>query len=422
MISAILLSLLLSLHSAVSPVQAQTPSADFCLARWEWVVPAKGEAHWNAPFADQRTGSLDMRSLPQMGTMGGLGGWGFFAYDAPMGSTGMHCFGEQLGETMTQSQVDTVALVLDLKIGELQVDSFSGVLQELYAHKGDPTGLTRWKPLRMSKDGSILVLGDRLIAIHPFDSNAKEFSNTLDTRWVDYRRNKLAGIPLEQLRKWNGYDMQALYGRMGDDLMPLLVPPEYQGDGWQKPATTITDNFSGDLSAWTQDSGTWVIAAGELNSTVTGGTGRSYISHNTSLSSDDHYVQANLQYTNLGDSVSHHLMLRFGDTSNHLAAGYQDTGTDQPQLYKRVANSPTVLASEFVNWTSAAVAKGEITSGDLFTMYKDGVQRLQVTETALSGNLKVGAWIGGAVATKTYDNFEAADLAAGAVAQVIIVD
>src|SRR3989304_1602242 len=176
MIKTLLLALIV-FQSQVNSISAeqiyQISSQDFCLARWAWNSSIEEGSFWSPPFSEFHTGTLDLRSLPQQGQIGGPGGWGFFAYNQPMGKTGMHCFGSDIGDELTQNQVDTVAVVLGMKSGDLFLDSFIGIVQRLLVEFGDPTGQTQWRPIGMGRAGSVITLGDRTIAIQPLNLNSK---------------------------------------------------------------------------------------------------------------------------------------------------------------------------------------------------------------------------------------------------------
>ena len=429
LLSTVLLLLgLVLLPFVTEPLQAQLrESQDICLARWQFIVPKDDtEPHWDAPFPDNRMGSIDLRSIPEQGVPGGLGGWGFFAYDQSMGSNGLHCFGTNISDELTMAQVNTIAIVLGLGIDTVAQDSLVGVLQSLLVDFGDPTGNTSWRPIQMGKDGFEIVLGDRSIATQSFSLESKAFQNTVAVRWSDYRRQADARIPLKILRKWNGQDMLTYFGRMGDDLMPVLVPPEYQSHGWEKPSTTVSDNFdradSTDLGAdWTEVDGNWQILSNQLDIVSAGGTGRSYVSHDTSLSSDDHYSEAKIYKTDPNSGNVLGTLLRWQDSSNHYAVNVHDTFTDQHEIYKRVTGTPTVLASEFQAWTDGHTMRGEV-NGSTLKFYRQGVEELSVTDSALSGQLQLGIWTDGTSVNFRWDDFGGADLGATPTAQVVMIN
>jgi len=358
-----------------------------------------------------------MRSLAQMAVPGGVAGWGFFTYDRPMGSTGMHCFGDTDIE-LTGAQVNTVAVVLGLGLDTIPIDSLTGVLQDLYVNKGDPTGKARWKPLRMGKQGFELHIGDRTLLTQPLDITSKGFENTLAVRWEDYRQHKIAGTPLERLRKWNGRDMQTFYGRMGDDLMQFLVPPEHQADGWQKPATTITDNFNranGELGAnWTDDEGDADVVSNQYNPTTSQVVSRY---SGTSLSSDDHYTQ--IKVATYVSNVSGPIQRKTASGTLTYYAAVVIATTDL-RSYKRIGGTITNLQTDSFTFVNGDIIKGEVNDSTLKKFQNGGQIGTNLTDTSITGNLQCGI-----VANRgdTFlDDFECADLAAAAAAQFIMID
>lgn len=128
---------------------AQRKGEDVCLARWEWYTGDPNGPYWRGPFMRNLTGSLDLRSIPQMGTPGPIArGWGLFAYDQPMGWTGMHCMGGDLDAAISKTQADTIALVLDKSMDSIEARTMRGLIEEVFTSDADPTGERFARPMR----------------------------------------------------------------------------------------------------------------------------------------------------------------------------------------------------------------------------------------------------------------------------------
>lgn len=482
-----LLALVLGIWLAPDSSYAQSPTPDYCLAPWEWVTPIdRSEPFWDAPFSDLRTGTLDMRTLPQQGTAGGVGMWGFFAYSEtpPLPwPVGMTCYKEDLTRPLTQLEQDTILIRLNISVmSVIPNQSLGEMIPDLFLNHADPAGQTRWKPIRGTprsgadiKFGDVTFLNGKVTESHP------AFQNTLAVRLADYGRNaripdtltgvakgrwvqgfltggeRQDGITLTEaearlrwqavLERWTGHDMLVLHGRRGDDLLPLYVPQEYidAGHKQRQPTTTFGDTFTDtdgvSLDAHTPtgpNAGTgWTEVVGtalEIQENLCSAAGAVTVSArlDDSLSSDDHYSQADVDISTGGDTSNDP---RIGMAVRYAAAATTYYFGDARQstsfahrIYKMVAGTPTVLATG-----TAAVAPAEgllkvqVDGSDL-EIFWDGVSQVTVTDTAITGNLQPGLDRTTSInRTSTWDNFEAADLAAAPEppsgdSQVIIID
>lgn len=166
-----------------------------------------------------------------------------------------------------------------------------------------------------------------------------------------------------------------------------------------KPHTTITDSFSGDLSAWTQYSGTWEILSGKLVKSA--GWTQASIRHNTSLSSADHYSQ--------GDCVSS-LYYRGGPAirCQSGAETYYFMRIYFGNIYKSIAGTLTSIGSPQA-WASGNVTIKIDGKGSAIKCYFDGVEKTSATDTAISTGVLAGFAEEYPDTSTTKDNFEASD-------------
>src|SRR5680860_930000 len=270
-----------------TPAHAQGIGQDICLARWVWNTD--DVPYWEPPFSANHIGTLDMRSLPEHAAGPVALGWGLFSYDIPMGITTMHCLGGDLNSSMTTSQVNTLAVLLGLSMGDISARNMRGVIAELFLQQGDPTGVLRWKPLQTTRKGLVIHLGGYgQIYGEPFSETSRATQNTLDVRWADYRRAKAEGVPLPQLRRETGFSGFTIFGRepTPSDLNRLL-PPEYRSDGHScsnpSTCTTITESFN------TADSD---ILGPDLTWTELGGTDIDIVGNHAEAASTEGYARA----------------------------------------------------------------------------------------------------------------------------------
>lgn len=152
---------------------------------------------------------------------------------------------------------------------------------------------------------------------------------------------------------------------------------------------------------------TWTETVGDLDivsNQCKGISATVYAQAAFNLASDDHYAQADFHTDfNIG------LLVRFADADNQYLL--QVNGTNV-QLYKRVAGGFTQLGGNAAITFSAGEAYKLECNGSAIKCYEAGVERISQTDTSLTGQLRTGLRGGGV--NQIWDNFAAADLAAGA--------
>ena len=145
--------------------------------------------------------------------------------------------------------------------------------------------------------------------------------------------------------------------------------------------TEISDDFSGDLSAWTQVSGSWVIVSGTLQKTDKHGS-TDVIRHDTQLSATDYYAQAKIGTDNYW---THSIVCRYEDANNYYRASV--TGSVNLAFIKRVGGSNSSIGlTHSCTWASLDTEKFDV-NGSTLTGYEDATQRLQTTDSSLSSGL-----------------------------------
>lgn len=426
-----LIVIVLGLIAGYAPntAQAQAPEAqDVCIARWEWHDQGQdAEApYWSAPFPASRLGNLDLRSITEQGTAGGLGGWGIFTYDQPMGSTGMHCLGGDMDAPMTEPQAGTIAIMLGLDARDFAARDMRGIIAEILLEQGDPTGQDRWKPIQTTRRGATIHLGGYgQIYGEPFSANSQATQNTLDIRWADYRRQKDAGVPLEQLQAQTGFDGFRIFGREPTpaDIIRLL-PPESRSDGHRCGAdeigrcTTISDSFDtadsdtlGPGLTWTELAATDIDIVSNAAETV---TNSGYARAESDLAGSDMYAEATTQNSVSTSNRGAGPCIRYA-TAADTAYWLRGIGTSfqDYRIQSRVAAVNTEI-SMIDGFTDAqpGLLRIEVVGSNLEIFY-EGVSRDTVTSTTITGNTRAGICsLHNGANRARFSDFEAGDIGA----------
>lgn len=418
-------------------IYAQSTAQDLCLARWEWVADDTGFEAWTPPFNINNLGMVDLRSQTEKAIPGpGTGGWGLFSYDHAMGSTGMSCYGANLDRALTAAQVNTLALVVGLQMGDLTATNMRQAITQLKVNYGDPTGATQWKPARMSKDGLNIQLGGfGTIYTEPLNKSSISFRNTLNVRFADYRRRKASGEALESLRRWTGADMLRLYSRYDPALESDLIPPEYLNDGSVRPGTTYTDAFtdsdSTSLDAHTSDDGgswTEIIGTGldiQSNQGHASDAAEDAGRLDLDLSSDAMSTQA---YTDISNDTSNDP--KSGVTARNAAAAVtfvvgeaRQSTTFAFRIYEFVAGTPSLLntCADTPAPTDGTMLL-DVDGADNVTLYWDAVSKC-TTSTSVTGNVRGGIYKTSSISRTTlFDDLVVTDgISAGGARRIIAI-
>ncbi|MFD9564358.1 hypothetical protein [Streptomyces sp. NPDC059994] len=173
---------------------------------------------------------------------------------------------------------------------------------------------------------------------------------------------------------------------------------------------SFSDDFnranSTDLGAsWVEVSGDWSILSNQLSPGAAGGT--IILRAASTMASNDHYAQATIAATT---AASQGVWCR---GNANITSGYlwRNNGTSW-DLFRVVGGSFTAIGTY-----AAAAAPGDIARvqavGSTITAYVGGIQRVSVTDTAVTTGTSVGIRADSAGALR-FDDFTAADLSAGA--------
>lgn len=291
-------------------------------------------------------------------------------------------------------------------------------LWETLTIQADPTGLDRCHPIIPSGREFQLWLGGNLAFSRRFASDAPEWAPSIDLLKRVYRQVRqetLDGVhPPLHYRKVLGYWVRK-YGLPYRNFQPADLPDEADIE----PTTTYSENFDGtdgdvigNLLTWTETSGDFDRASNKVVLTTNDGTERDARAEHD-LSSADHYVQAVIGSV-AGLDVGMGPACRFSASARTFYYCYPyGIGTPKIWLYKKVSGAITQLGNTAVTYALPESYKVEA-NGSTIKAYQSGTERLSVTDTAITGNLRGGIWgYRNAASSATLDNWSAADLAAG---------
>ena len=404
-------------------VQAAGEQQFYYMGRWEWYQEIGTKAlatdfdYWRCPGGNC-AGLIDLRSIPQMSRAGGTPeGYGFFVYEEPQLNPSLYYLGNSLNYPLIGSQKQWIEENLSLVQGITQSTILDVLYTDLLILNGDPTGQDRWKPLRGSlKTGVKLYLANELVKREEFTQDHRAFQGTIDVFQADYSRLKSEGMAIEHLRKVTGAKMQALFGRMDDDLLEPLLGPN-AADGWGRPSTTITesfpgtsDTFGGDLS-WTEVLGDYDNVSDKgVDNTANDGWGSARA--DSDLSSDDHYTEVITTWTGDNSSAAGPCVRFAAGAETHYVFTLNASG-DDAKIRKVVTGTVTDL--DIKPFTLAAETKTVKLTVDTTTLtgLVGGVQTNTTTDVAISSNLRTGlrSYTGAPLfPIHQFTSFEAADL------------
>lgn len=402
------------------------------LAPWEWrsIGPTGGLLGWHQP-ADF-LGVLDIRGPAKAGIPDDPDpGYGFVVLPIQQTIDGARYLGQDIEAQMRVADRDFLAS-LGLQVTETQI---LRVIREIFANPDiyDPTGQTGPKPFRIGRRrGFEIVLGGfGRIVREGFSQGHTAFAATLAVRRVDFTRHANAGIPLAVLERWNGHDLQRLFGRDPranfDDIRAVFLPddadlPEaYRNSGARVPATVITESFNqtdsttlGPDLTWVEVHGDFETVSNEVANADMTASGTPTARVTTALSGDDHYVELNV--TDIDSGTSDQLM---GVAGRHSTDAHADQEwysifpyqfDDKLYGWKRVGGTESSISTVALTLSIPEIYRIEVESATV-RGYQAGTLRIEQGDSDITNNLYTGLisyW--GQGDQPRGDSFEAGDL------------
>jgi len=273
--------------------------------------------------------------------------------------------GDYLGGSLDEVST-TVKSKIESKLGvTLKETTTRRMFAECLLVHGREDG-TRWKPLRVQRDGKYRVW--------------------LGGKTPLWEANTLAG----------GSSIADTFNRADSDL-----------DG----STSSDAQF-----IWSEVLGTgFTVASNQCSSTSNSGELEARAQFD--LATDDHYAQVALVSLDTSANAQGGPVCRFAAAAStyyfHRAVIVASSSLNDHRLSKSIAGSITDLATDATDVVNGEVLKVQA-DADQISAYRNGTLLIgPVTDTSIAGNLRCGLWAltSGAV-TAIFDSFEAGDLAA----------
>ncbi len=403
---------------------------DIYLGQWEWIDDGESR-YWQVPGGNS-IDHFELRNRSEMGTDGpAQQGHVISVYNSPQTHPNLH---QHLGDSLTGLVRADVKLDLarELGLGEPIVGTnMLEILLELLNQHADPTGLTRWKPIRGSQVsgfkfsvGQLSKGGFGEVINEPFDETHPFWAPTLGIWQADYRRNRAdvdAGLlSLDTLRGFTGASMRKYKTR--ED---VLLPSEYLSDGSRPPRSTVSDDFNrtdeDPLTGWDEvESTTWKVVSEEVEVSDTGASNfPASARFQTAVDSDDHEAEVTFtaqetDFALIGPAT------RFAAAAETYYSGYVRAQGSARSLDKMVTGTRSVLDSDTGGAGPPQLLRLRIDSADRLELFDDDVSALfKTSEVSITSNLS-GGIIGHSSSRSTGDLWSLTDLAAGDIRNHII--
>ncbi len=388
------------------------------LAPWEWNTSAPEGPFWKAP-SPFTIGVCDIRGPQRSGQPGPTPqGYGLFTLSQPDPNLDM-ALGD-LDTLLTHGQRLDLAQRLGLRPGAIASQKVDDFIWELLTLHADPTGQTGWKPLMPTAQGSLeRHLGGFATVRRSYDP--VQHPLVLDLARLDFQRNRLDFEAVGS--NWHLAVLRALeskYRRAGLTARELAPDLEDQLRRFVAGGATITDDFnrtdeSLDAGPWVEIDGNWSVTSNEVERTTQTATAfPACCHHTTSLASDDHFAEIvyKTQENNFSFMGGAARASGTSDTNENLYFSRIRARNSDRVLAKSINGTHTDLASDASGSGPPQTVKTEA-NGSTIKLFDAGVEVHSVTDTDLTGTLTVGL-AGHNNRASTGDDFDAADLAAGA--------
>lgn len=387
---------------------------DYYLAPWVWNDTPEMQ-WWGAPVG--MVASVDLRPIPAQAMAGGTPeGFGFFALDPAADAPGGSLYlGNDLNAALSDAVKRDAEERLNLSPGDFSLETLLDNGWLSLTNLADPTGDNRAKPLMPTVAGNLELhlAGHSLVKSERFDKvrhpwvKAIVQQNFGDRAAVDPNVMRL-------LRLKYGFTPQEIIGIRGGATAGDTFVESSDTDLSAHTATGPNGGFS-----WVETTGDLdVVAASDDLDVSTSGFARA----ESDLSSDD--MRSEHDVLAITSARQSYAITRFDPTPGQGAGGedfyfyiLKNTSSDTHRLFKNESGTATQIGST-VNetpptptYTVRLESDGSNHTASLDTGSGFVVKIGPETDTAHDGIVRAG--LGGS-SPLTMDNFEAADLAAGA--------
>lgn len=405
------------------------------LAKWEWCVDewvSDGEEdlgttihdeYWCVPHKDLATGSIDLRSIPNMSAKGPTAnGYGIFSYSEQINDQDLFYLGSDKSAQFTTK----IKQGLETRLGvTVRSGSMIDVIKELLTEHGDPTGQNRWKPsmpgkremkrkINLGTEGEIWKEREKFVM---FQSKGWELVLSVEQEgyleYVNNESHETAAQHLGWLEK--KYGVHYSYFHHPDSYIALVA---------LEPHTTYTEDWDGsdqssagcnpdeDLN-WSCPSGKFWQNNNEAHCPDTGSDNLGRAEHD--MDGDDNYAFVEVDYWK-SSSDPCGALTRFSSSAvtAYGCSGEKGTTTTPFNVDKWVAGTRTQLASPTngTDLVNGDVIRIDVDGDNIVCTYAGEVGH-DITDTSITTGVRGGIieW-GGRYCE--FDNFEMGDLASGA--------
>lgn len=177
---------------------------------------------------------------------------------------------------------------------------------------------------------------------------------------------------------------------------------------------TYSDDFSGTLGSWTQDSGTWSISSGILTLAAAGAYRK--LRYTSAMDTNDYYSQADMRSPD--SAVGTGVFVRGTADANVTYYGYVFFGNDASYIVEITAGAESILASGgstsgATTYTACRLAA----TGTSLVGTRNGAADISTSDGTLTTG-RAGIMAYGSETNQTWDNWTAVDT--GAVAASLL--
>ena len=386
----------------------------------QWNTSVRGLLFWEPPRPGH-VGSIDFRSLPQMGTAGGIPhGFGLFTYPDRVGDeTGMIYLGRSLTAQLNLTQLSLARSAF----GVLNLPSnLLDMLRALLTIHADPTGATRWRPLipTVQRTLDIHLGGFSCISSESCDCAHPHWPQILAVLHGDYKQIKQQ-VMAGQIAP--GHHRRMLTAWMEKYRIPMsqweqLVPQGYPKESPLPHRTVLSESFNqadsttlGPVLTWTEVAGDWDTLTNEVRLVSVGGASKSARAE-AYLASSDAYAQLLVTSHDggiLGTSFC------FAAAAETFYGVFVEGSLGRINTEKMIAGVMTEIGGTGITIALPEIYKGQ-KDGSTIKGFQAGTERSTFTDTSITGNLRGGLFgrVPGGGGSVRGDNFEEGDLAADA--------
>jgi hypothetical protein len=374
------------------------------LIPWQWteIQDETGEvieSYWGVKYP--ALGSIDLRTIPQMATPGGVEQCcALISTLDEISESDVTFIAHGVNGTVTDFESVSNRLRLRMSVIDSTMRA-DRLLSELLTAHSDPSGQLAWKPLIPDSNGTIeaWIAPEVRLFLDSISRDSIAWVKAMEVHQLDYdiiRRD--SGIDVA--RKVAGYWLL----KYGEDVRTV----EQQRDGISNPTTSVGDTFNraDNVNINASDTGKtldgvpatwqWVelvtgfdIASNRLQTNTTAVNADAIARVEQDLSSENIYSEI-IQVNATGNISAASPAVRFDPTDITFYTCIKRSTLSQYIWGKYIAGVPTFANIGPNETTSSPALIGCQIDDDTLTGYHDSILKFTVTDTAITGFLRSG--------------------------------